>query len=218
MLASHHRPPRRLARRDRRIGANFHLRPAFCSSRSTVAFRPDPSPSWKAYRLGLLPRAQRVRKRLHRINRKPDRSLRSGFPRLHLNSIRFPTRKARTVESKSDWRDFLGGTMDFQQLLFRPTSSLYRTPRSNLYLCGASTPPGGGVHGMAGYHALRRHLRIGMVNLQLVKLCLDRPGLRKGEPRAGSAARRVTRFAPQYSSDIGGHDSRLHPVRLISCC
>ena len=47
----------------------------------------------------------------------------------------------------------LGGTMDLQQLLFRPTWSLYRTPRSNLYLCGASTPPGGGVHGMAGYHA-----------------------------------------------------------------
>ena len=86
------------------FGANFHLRPAFCSSRSTVAFRPDPSPSWKAYRLGLLPRAQRVRKRLHRINRKPDRSLRSGFPRLHFNSIRFPAREARTVESKSDWR------------------------------------------------------------------------------------------------------------------
>ena len=49
--------------------------------------------------------------------------------------------------------DFLGGTMDIRQLLFRPTPSLYRTPRSNLYLCGASTPPGGGVHGMSGYHA-----------------------------------------------------------------
>jgi phytoene dehydrogenase-like protein len=49
--------------------------------------------------------------------------------------------------------DFVGGTMDLRQLLFRPTPSLYRTPRSNLYLCGASTPPGGGVHGMAGYHA-----------------------------------------------------------------
>jgi len=49
--------------------------------------------------------------------------------------------------------DFLGGTMDIRQLFFRPTPSLYRTPRSNLYLCGASTPPGGGVHGMAGYHA-----------------------------------------------------------------
>jgi phytoene dehydrogenase-like protein len=49
--------------------------------------------------------------------------------------------------------DFVGGAMDFRQLLFRPTPSLYRTPRANLYLCGASTPPGGGVHGMAGYHA-----------------------------------------------------------------
>jgi phytoene dehydrogenase-like protein len=49
--------------------------------------------------------------------------------------------------------DFLGGAMDIRQLLFRPTRSLYRTPRHNLYLCGASTPPGGGVHGMAGYYA-----------------------------------------------------------------
>jgi phytoene dehydrogenase-like protein len=49
--------------------------------------------------------------------------------------------------------DFLGGSMDIRQLLFRPTRSLYRTPRHNLYLCGASTRPGGGVHGMAGYHA-----------------------------------------------------------------
>jgi phytoene dehydrogenase-like protein len=49
--------------------------------------------------------------------------------------------------------DFLGGAMDFRQIVFRPTFSLYRTPLSNLYLCGASTPPGGGVHGMAGYHA-----------------------------------------------------------------
>jgi phytoene dehydrogenase-like protein len=51
--------------------------------------------------------------------------------------------------------DFLGGAMDFRQLLFRPTRSLYRTPRANLYLCGASTPPGGGVHGMSGYHAAK---------------------------------------------------------------
>ena len=49
--------------------------------------------------------------------------------------------------------DFVGGAMDLRQLFFRPTPSLYRTPRSNLYLCGASTPPGGGVHGMSGYHA-----------------------------------------------------------------
>ena len=52
-----------------------------------------------------------------------------------------------------------GGAMDWRQLLFRPTSSLYRTPVRGLYLCGASTPPGGGVHGMAGFHAAHRALR-----------------------------------------------------------
>ena len=55
--------------------------------------------------------------------------------------------------------DFLGGAMDIGQLLLRPAPSLYRTPRSNLYLCGASTPPGGGVHGMCGYHAAKTALR-----------------------------------------------------------
>jgi phytoene dehydrogenase-like protein len=49
--------------------------------------------------------------------------------------------------------DLSGGAMTLRQLLFRPTVSLYRTPTSGLFLCGASTPPGGGVHGMAGFHA-----------------------------------------------------------------
>jgi|HubBroStandDraft_5_1064220.scaffolds.fasta_scaffold119748_1 hypothetical protein len=35
--------------------------------------------------------------------------------------------------------------MNIPQLVFRPTHSLYRTSRSGLYLCRASTPPGGGV-------------------------------------------------------------------------
>jgi phytoene dehydrogenase-like protein len=51
--------------------------------------------------------------------------------------------------------DIGGGANNLQQLLFRPTLSLdpYRTPADGLYLCSASTPPGGGVHGMCGYHA-----------------------------------------------------------------
>jgi phytoene dehydrogenase-like protein len=49
--------------------------------------------------------------------------------------------------------DILGGSMTLRQLIYRPTSELYRTSKQGLYLCGASTPPGGGVHGMAGYHA-----------------------------------------------------------------
>jgi phytoene dehydrogenase-like protein len=54
--------------------------------------------------------------------------------------------------------DLSGGAMTLKQLLFRPTSSLYRTPKKGLYLCSASTPPGGGVHGMCGYHAAQAAL------------------------------------------------------------
>jgi len=54
--------------------------------------------------------------------------------------------------------DLSGGAMTLKQLLFRPTSSQYRTPRKGLYLCSASTPPGGGVHGMCGHHAAQAAL------------------------------------------------------------
>jgi phytoene dehydrogenase-like protein len=49
--------------------------------------------------------------------------------------------------------DLSGGAMTMKQLIMRPTRSLYRTPKKGLYLCSASTPPGGSVHGMCGYHA-----------------------------------------------------------------
>ena len=57
--------------------------------------------------------------------------------------------------------DVAGGAMDLRQLLFRPVPSLdpYRLPVKGLYQCSASTPPGGGVHGMCGYHAARSVLR-----------------------------------------------------------
>jgi phytoene dehydrogenase-like protein len=55
--------------------------------------------------------------------------------------------------------DILGGAMNIRQLLLRPTALLHRTPKRGLYLCGASTPPGGGVHGMSGYHAARTALK-----------------------------------------------------------
>ncbi|ASR39659.1 dehydrogenase [Prauserella marina] len=57
--------------------------------------------------------------------------------------------------------DIAGGSVDVRQLLARPTPRLdpYSTPLGGVYLCSASTPPGPGVHGMAGYHAARSILR-----------------------------------------------------------
>ena len=54
--------------------------------------------------------------------------------------------------------DITGGANLLSQLLLRPTRRLYATPVKGLYLCSASTPPGGGVHGMCGYHAATRAL------------------------------------------------------------
>nr|MBA3242812.1 NAD(P)/FAD-dependent oxidoreductase [Acidobacteriota bacterium] len=51
--------------------------------------------------------------------------------------------------------DINGGAQDIRQLFLRPTLRLYSTPEKNLYICSSSTPPGGGVHGMCGYHAAR---------------------------------------------------------------
>jgi phytoene dehydrogenase-like protein len=55
--------------------------------------------------------------------------------------------------------DISGGAMTAQQILFRPTRHQYATSDPKVYLCSASTPPGGGVHGMCGYHAASMALR-----------------------------------------------------------
>jgi phytoene dehydrogenase-like protein len=54
--------------------------------------------------------------------------------------------------------DIGGGAMDIRQLLFRPTRGHYSTSARDIYVCSASTPPGGGVHGMCGYHAAKMAL------------------------------------------------------------
>jgi phytoene dehydrogenase-like protein len=55
--------------------------------------------------------------------------------------------------------DIQGGVLDIGHFLFRPTRKHYATSNPKIYLCSASTPPGGGVHGMCGYHAANTALR-----------------------------------------------------------
>ena len=77
---------------------------------------------------------------------------------------------ARSVMAPADYQrynpndiggDINGGAQDARQLVTRPVARLdpYSTPARGLYLCSSSTPPGGGVHGMCGYHAARSALR-----------------------------------------------------------
>jgi phytoene dehydrogenase-like protein len=57
--------------------------------------------------------------------------------------------------------DINGGVMDIYQLFTRPVARIvpYSTPIKGLYICSSSTPPGGGVHGMCGFHAAEAALK-----------------------------------------------------------
>ncbi len=80
-------------------------------------------------------------------------------------------RYTRTVPQMETWNtnllggDISGGAMTLSQIFRRPTLPPYRTPLRGVFLCSASTPPGGGVHGMCGYHAAvaaARHMGVSM--------------------------------------------------------
>jgi phytoene dehydrogenase-like protein len=64
-----------------------------------------------------------------------------------------------TMDANLIGGDINGGAISMRQLIFRPTPRHYATSDPNIYLCSASTPPLGGVHGMCGYHAARAVLR-----------------------------------------------------------
>ncbi len=57
--------------------------------------------------------------------------------------------------------DIGGGMNDWRQLLARPRASFtpWRTPLRGVHLASASTLPGGGAHGMAGWNAAKDALR-----------------------------------------------------------
>lgn len=55
--------------------------------------------------------------------------------------------------------DINGGSAELRQFFLRPTWRQYATPNRQIYICSASTPPTGGVHGLCGYFAAQTALR-----------------------------------------------------------
>jgi phytoene dehydrogenase-like protein len=84
-----------------------------------------------------------------------------GFRDLVLARVSASPAQVETENPNYIGGDIAAGATSMLQTVFRPTFALrsYRTPVRGLYLCSASTPPGGGVHGMAGMRAANVVLR-----------------------------------------------------------
>jgi phytoene dehydrogenase-like protein len=102
-----------------------------------------------------------------------------GFRDRILNRIETTPADLERANSNLVGGDIGGGAMDGLQQVFRPIRRAvpYATPLEGVFLCSSSTPPGGGVHGMCGYHAAR---------VALDSLLVRR---RRGSPAAGSRGR-----------------------------
>jgi phytoene dehydrogenase-like protein len=78
-----------------------------------------------------------------------------GFRDLVLARHSFDAREMEAYNPNYVGGDINGGRMNLRQFMRMP----YRTPDPRLFLCSSSTAPGGGVHGMCGYHAGRAALQ-----------------------------------------------------------
>ncbi len=80
-----------------------------------------------------------------------------GFRDLVLARVSTSTAEGEAHNANYLGGDISGGAGTLRQTIFRPALrwNEYRTGAAGLYLCSASTPPGGGVHGMCGWGAAR---------------------------------------------------------------
>ena len=76
-----------------------------------------------------------------------------GFREVVLARKVWGTREMEAWDQTLVGGDISGGAMTPLQLVMRPTPRLWATSIEGVFLCSASTPPGGGVHGMCGHLA-----------------------------------------------------------------
>jgi len=84
-----------------------------------------------------------------------------GFKETIIGKHTFNTREIENYNPNYIGGDINAGVQDWSQIFTRPALrvSPYRTSFKNIYICSASTPPGGGVHGMGGYYAAKRAIK-----------------------------------------------------------
>jgi phytoene dehydrogenase-like protein len=84
-----------------------------------------------------------------------------GFRDLVRTRSAWPATEMARREPNCVGGDIGGGRPDLLQMVARPALrwSPYTTPNRSLFLCSAATPPGGGAHGMCGWHAAGAVLR-----------------------------------------------------------
>lgn len=84
-----------------------------------------------------------------------------GFRDLVLARNVLPPAALERLDANLVGGDVNGGSPGLGRLILRPLVQRdpYATPMPGVYICSAATPPGGGVHGMCGYHAARSALK-----------------------------------------------------------
>lgn len=84
-----------------------------------------------------------------------------GFRDLILGRHTMNTEQMEAYNPNYIGGDINGGSIDISQLFSRPALRFpaYRTSDKGIYICSSSSPPGGGVHGMCGYHAAKQVLK-----------------------------------------------------------
>ena len=84
-----------------------------------------------------------------------------GFRDCILAKKTFSPRDLENYNANYIGGDINGGAAILSQIFTRPVAKIdpYALPAKGLYVCSSSTPPGGGVHGMCGFHAAQSVLR-----------------------------------------------------------
>jgi len=85
-----------------------------------------------------------------------------GFRDIIIGRNVMPPSAIERFDANCTGGDIAGGANTIRGLFARPVLSFnpYAMPADHMYICSASTPPGGGVHGLCGFHAAHRYLEI----------------------------------------------------------